>query len=447
MTASANTRRPAPPLSDEDAARVRDLVLDITGIDVPELRRGDLERAVDIGLRSAGVRTLDVLERRLRNPATAERTLEPMLPSLTVGETHFFRNRAQIAALEQHVLPELIARRRGEKKLRLWSAGCSSGEEPYTLAIMLDRLLGSEAADWDIRIMATDIDPVALQKAARAVYGSWSFREVPKTVVARYFTKEGDRLALADSIKKMVTFSRLNLIEDEYPGGLDLALCRNVLIYFRPETVQAVVDRIGASLVPGGHLVVGHVEPCSNVFSAYDSLTYPGTILYRRPETPRAARKVQPAQHRGQASVLRATATPDPGGAVRPARPARPVRKPAPSTAPAPSAAPRPAHDVPEAVALRRQGLELVEAGRADEAAEILRGALFLDPDDPVAHYALAEALFALGRAPRAQKALSNAAALLTACDPEAELPGTGGLTASRLGELIAARRALVVAA
>jgi chemotaxis protein methyltransferase CheR len=127
--------------------------------------------------------------------------LEAFVGDLTVGETHFFRNRPQFEALERHILPELIERRRPTRRLRLWSAACSTGEEPYSLAILLERLL-SDRARWDVRILATDINRAALERARRGQYGAWSFRDVPGDVATTFFVRRGATLEVARRVRE-----------------------------------------------------------------------------------------------------------------------------------------------------------------------------------------------------------------------------------------------------
>src|SRR5262249_44046280 len=171
-----------------------------------------------------------------------------LVAGLTVGETHFFRNEPQFAALESHVLPELIARHALDRRLRVWSAGCATGEEAYSLAILLIRLLPDIAA-WDVSVLATDVNEDALSRAREGVYGRWSFRGVPDHLPAEFFQADGERLSVRADVRGLVRFERLNLVGDAYPSAatgtveLDLILCRNVLIYFGPEAMGAVVRR------------------------------------------------------------------------------------------------------------------------------------------------------------------------------------------------------------
>jgi chemotaxis protein methyltransferase CheR len=221
----------------------------LTGIEMPEGRRADLERAAAQGLASTGAADADELVEMLESPSRAQPALRAMLPALTVGETHFFRNRPQMEALAREVLPAIIARRRSERRLRIWSAGCATGEEPYSVAMLIDGLL-ADRRDWDVRIVGTDLNPEALERARLGVYGSWSFREVPEPMMRTHFEPSASgKLELSPAIREMVSFSPLNIVTADYGAlplaltDLDLILCRNVLIYFRPE----VVARRGAA--------------------------------------------------------------------------------------------------------------------------------------------------------------------------------------------------------
>ena len=154
---------------------------------------------------------------------------------MNLSETHFFRGASQIQALEQRILPEVIARRSSERRLRIWSAGCSTGEEAYTLAILVNRLL-PDVASWDVLILATDINSRSLQQGRRGIYGKWSLRGTSELAAASYLTRLGDRFEVVPRIRAMVTFYRLNLVENLYPSpstnthAMDLILCRNVLL-------------------------------------------------------------------------------------------------------------------------------------------------------------------------------------------------------------------------
>jgi chemotaxis protein methyltransferase CheR len=273
------------PLTDELYLRFRDLLIARCGLYYPDSKRGDLVYGLNVVLRASGLSSLAELEQAIQTPGPV---WELLLTHLTIGETYFFRNAPQIQALRQHILPELIARRTPMRSLRFWSAGCASGEEPYSLAMLLDELLPDQDA-WHITILATDINPQALARAREGLYGEWSFRETGEDQRRRYFQQEGSRWRIDPRIRRAVQFSNLNLVEPTYPSvmngtcALDLILCRNVTIYFEESTTRQIVERFYHTLAPGGWLVVGHAEPQAGVYHQYQVHNFPDTIVYRKP--------------------------------------------------------------------------------------------------------------------------------------------------------------------
>ncbi len=503
MSAASSATR----LSDAQFERVRDLVRARIGMEIPGLRRRDLDAAVHDALEATGLDGVEALCRRLETATSAGDPLAAMIPTLTVGETHFFRNRAQMHALEQTILPEVIERRRYVRRLRIWSAGCSTGEEPYSLAILLDRLL-SDRERWQVTIRATDVNPQALAKAARGVYGSWSFREVPEEVKTGYFRADGDKLVLDERIRAMVTFGEHNLVHDAAPTvdleHMDLVVCRNVLIYFGRETSRAVVARLRAALVPGGWLVVGHVEPSQEVFGEFLVRNLPQTIAYQRPEAgdrapaqrpavaPRLRpartslpRSPQPARSAEDGRSPRRARSVEEGRSPRPARSADPTRSPFDVAMraladgrsdealalleDAASTDPRAAYEVAKLRALRLEldaaerwievalqrapmvasahylkGVVLQERGDLAGALESLRRCLYVDPAFALGHVAIAALYSRLDQQPRARKSLEAAAILLGGRERDELVPEGDGLTYGRLAELVRHKQELV---
>jgi chemotaxis protein methyltransferase CheR len=201
------------------------------------------------------------------------------------NETYFFRDHGQFDLLRLRLLPELIERRRATKTLRLWSAGCSSGEETYSLAMLLDMLL-PERDGWNILILGSDIDEKALAKARRAHYGQWSFRMAPTALKHRYFRRTGDEWTLDERIRSMVTFRTSNLIGEAFPGAelrdMDLILCRNVFIYFGAAAVAAVAEKLAAALSEGGYLMTAHTELIGHRVPNLQSRLFAEGVVYQR---------------------------------------------------------------------------------------------------------------------------------------------------------------------
>ncbi len=259
------------------------------GLYFPKARRKDLER----GLRSVapefGFEDPEACIRWLISSTLSKSQIEILAGHFTVGETYFFRDKRTFAFLEEKGLPELIELRRTTGKyLRIWSAGCCTGEEPYSLAILLHKILG-DAKDWNITILATDINPVFLKKASAGIYGKWSFRDTPEWVRERYFTKtEKNQFELLPKIRKRVSFAYHNLAENAYPSpltntkALDLILCRNVLMYLAPDHQTQVIGKLRQCLVQGGWLITGPSESNDALSSEFGSVNFQGAPFYRK---------------------------------------------------------------------------------------------------------------------------------------------------------------------
>lgn len=215
---------------------------------------------------------------------SSETELQELLNVLTTTETYFFRNDPQLRAFQEEILPAMLRRKQaqGERRLRFWSAGCSSGEEPYTLSMILREHL-PEIERWNISVVGTDINTLALQRAREGVYGVRSFRETPAHYLTKYFTAEGDRYRLHDVIKKMVTFRSGNLMNAEETSlmrPVDCILCRNVLIYFNIESCQKVIKMFYDALAPQGYLLLGHSESLYRISAIFQLVKLKHSLVY-----------------------------------------------------------------------------------------------------------------------------------------------------------------------
>src|SRR5665647_800559 len=265
------------------------LVGERMGVCFPPARWNDLERAFCRAAADLGFQDQKECVKWFMAAPASRQLVESLSVYLTIGETYFLREGRSFEILEQEIVPEIIHSRAGsEKRLRLWSAGCATGEEPYTLAIMLHRM-GFSLRDWNISILATDINPHALRKATEGVYTEWSFRDTPAWFREKYFTmRGGGRFELIPAIKKMVKFSYLNLVEDPCPSlltdtnAMDVIFCRNVLMYFPPERAGRAVERFRHCLVDGGWLVAGSCEASNLLFSGFKAVNFTDMTLYRR---------------------------------------------------------------------------------------------------------------------------------------------------------------------
>ncbi|MGD0584879.1 MAG: CheR family methyltransferase [Oryzomonas sp.] len=276
-------------ISDRLLTQLSEYVTGWLGLHFPKKRWGDLARIISHAAQELGFEDVDAFIERVVSRRTTKEQEDILAGHLTIGETYFFREQKSFEILENRILPELIASRRGrEQRLRIWSAGCSTGEEPYSLAILLSRLI-PDPREWQITILATDINSRALGKAVHGVYSDWSFRGVPQGVRQRYFTKTPNgHDELQHAIRRMVTFSVLNLAEDNYPSlstntnAMDIILCRNVLMYFEPTQQQKVIRSFQRSLLEGGWLVVSPCETSPAFSASFETVMFPDAVFYRR---------------------------------------------------------------------------------------------------------------------------------------------------------------------
>ena len=207
---------------------------------------------------------------------------------LTVSETYFFREKPAMSMFISTILPQLIKNKR-EDKIRIWSAGCSSGEEPYTIAIIINEHFPQLRKN-DFEIIATDINPNVITKARNGLYTPWSFREIPDLYTKKYFTKEGENFRISDKIKECVKFDILNLVSDMYPGesdgyqNLDIIFCRNVLMYLNHNHIKNISKRFHKILKDDGWFISSQVELNDELFAQFSKVYSDDGIFYRKGE-------------------------------------------------------------------------------------------------------------------------------------------------------------------
>lgn len=205
-----------------------------------------------------------------------------LINKLTTNHTYFLREPHHFDFLEQVALPYLVKAAASEKDIRIWSAGCSTGEEPYTLAMVIDSYLGPEKYKWDTKILATDISTAALEKAQKAVYSNSQLDTLPSGWRAKYFRRIDDEYsAIGDKIRNEVIFRRFNLMNAAFPfkKKFHLIFCRNVMIYFETETKRELIDRFYDHMEPGGYLFIGHSESVNRHESKY---AFVAPAIYRK---------------------------------------------------------------------------------------------------------------------------------------------------------------------
>ncbi|MEM7247087.1 MAG: CheR family methyltransferase [Acidobacteriota bacterium] len=273
---------------DELCDRFRHLMEVRSGLVMDDRRLDGLLDAVNAVSREQGLAPESLLHACRNERGDA---FESLVSRLTVSETYFFRNRPHFQALTEVVLPEIFQANEEHRRIRLWSAGCSTGEEVYSLAMVLHDTatrLNQDLERWDVSIVGSDINRNALERARAGEYGRYSFRGVTEDEIQRHFDRVGDDFRVAERYRKLVDFLPFNLKLDPLPDitrglrELDLILCRNVTIYFAPETTQDLASSFHASLRPGGYLLVGHSEHSLETYRSFETHALPDAILYRR---------------------------------------------------------------------------------------------------------------------------------------------------------------------
>jgi chemotaxis protein methyltransferase CheR len=271
------------PLAAMHIERMRQMLRRWMGFEFDEGKSGTLaelllRRAETMGL------TVPAYLDRLEGPHPPHSELTHLVEELTVTETSFFRNADQMRAFEQTVIPDRVEARGSARKLRILSAGCASGEEPYSLAIIAQT--SPYLAGWDVDIRALDINPAVLRRAAAAHYSPWSLRQTPAAIRARFFRSDGRDHVLNTDIREMVTFAEFNLVAEDNllwaPNSFDVVFCRNVVMYFAPEIARQVIARIARSLAPGGFLFLGHAETLRGLSNDFHLCHVHDTFFYQR---------------------------------------------------------------------------------------------------------------------------------------------------------------------
>jgi chemotaxis protein methyltransferase CheR len=324
---------------------------------------------------------------------------QELIGQLTIGETFFFRHSEQIDAIRDVVLPDVIERNKHTRTLRIWSAGCSIGAEPYSLAILLKTSFADQLAGWDIRILGTDINQSFMARAARGEFDENALRTSSEAFRDQWFSRQGRFLQIHTSAKEWVTFQQHNLVEHPYPShvhgitALDLIICRNVMIYFDWDRIRKIVAQFHECLVPGGWLAVGHAEFNADVFADYRTVNVPGATLYQK--TGEKSSQGFSALSQSSPGARGLSEWPSPSAEVwAPVLPEVPIFRPLPPPVPPP---------LPEGLALIRQ---LADAGNWGEAARRCEDALRQDDLNPALHFHHALILEQMGRHADSERAL-----------------------------------------
>ena len=275
-------------LPENTLLQLSDFIAANLALNFPKERWNDLERNIISASNEFGYKEVEEFIRRIISSPLTREHIEILTAHLTNNETFFWREHETFELLEQKILPELMRLRKVEKRIRIWSAGCSTGEEPYSIAIALTRCI-PDIKDWNITIHASDISPRILRTASLGLYSQWAFRNAPQWLKTTYFTPgENNKFELIPEIKNMVKFEYLNLADDVFPSpvnntnAMDIIFCRNVLMYFTEDRFRQVTHRLYNSLVQGGYLVVSASELSVQNFPEFTAFNVPGMVFYQK---------------------------------------------------------------------------------------------------------------------------------------------------------------------
>jgi chemotaxis protein methyltransferase CheR len=435
------------------------------GIHFPRQRWHELLRLLTAAAGDLGFagRTEDFARWLGGTPELSEEQFEVLASYLTVGETYFFREQRYFDVFADQILSEIVSRRRsGERSIRLWSAGCCTGEEAYSIAIVLRRVI-ADLREWRITLLATDINPRFLRKARAGIFGHWSFRNTPPAFKETYFRAiGGGQFEILPEIRRMVRFEPLNLAR--YSGSaamtdaMDVIFCRNVLMYFEPASAARVFDNFYRSQNEGGWLIVGSSELTRASSSPYSTVSCPDAVLYRkhtRASRGNAIAEAPSVPALRSAAVPPLDASPENGTTNREQGPKAAGARVSTAEVDGHRLLARGlanqgklaealdhcdrwiAADRFDPAAHYLRALILQERGNHEGAQESLRTALYLDPAFALAHFALGNLSRVDGKAAAARRHFANAAETLRGLDPEMVLLESEGITAGELARMI----------
>jgi len=273
-------------LTGQEFTLLKDFIYEKTGIYFAENKMYLLESRLTNRLNELNLTSFEEYYYHLKfGGSKTEQEITYLYDLVTTNETSFFRNPPQLDAFKIVVQKNYLNGTRPEGGLRMWSAGCSTGEEPYTLAIMMLELLAHSNMTMPFVIYGTDISTKALESAKKAVFNNYSVRNTDKAILSKYFTEDKGNYILKESVKKYVSLDFLNLMDASAYRKyrqMDVIFCRNVLIYFDEKGKKTVIDNLYESLKPGGFLTIGHAESLHNISRGFKPLIFPGTIAYQK---------------------------------------------------------------------------------------------------------------------------------------------------------------------
>ena len=272
-------------VSMEEFTNLRDFIYQQSGIYIAENRKYLIENRLGNRIKELGLKDFGEYYYYLRFDPKRRDELTRLFEVITTNETSFYRNPPQLQVFQDIILKKVLdeLREKRQRRLRIWSAGCSTGEEPYTMAIMLHEVLKNEISSWDIRINAMDLSESVLKSARVGIYGDYALRTTPKEIIGKYFTPKGTQFEVKPELKKHINFMQGNLSDRLQLKRLEksqIVFCRNVIIYFDEEMKRQVIESFYDNLNPGGYLFIGHSESLHNISRSFKPEYHPGAIVY-----------------------------------------------------------------------------------------------------------------------------------------------------------------------
>jgi chemotaxis protein methyltransferase CheR len=271
-------------ITEEEFLLIRGLIYDYCGILLPESMKYLVERRLKPRLDAHGLTNFRDYYRLIKYGRDQQNEFDEIVERITTNESYFFREAYQLNAFTEEILPLITAGRNPNDRIRIWSAGCASGEEPYTIAMLVREATTARGYDFDI--FGNDISKKVLRLARAGVYRENAFRQTDRQHRERYFRQEGDGWRVTDDIRNSVTFGHVNLMDDSSMvliANVDVVFCRNVLIYFSAESRIRLIDAFYRKLRPGGFLLLGHSESLINSSTKFELVALKNDIVYRRP--------------------------------------------------------------------------------------------------------------------------------------------------------------------
>jgi chemotaxis protein methyltransferase CheR len=432
-----------------------------------------LRRNLVLAAREFGFHNMNGFIQWLMSSELSKDQIMILASHLTISETYFWREPQVFTALTDFVLPELIkSKKNKEKCIRIWSAGCSTGEEPYSIAIALHKTI-QKIEDWNITILATDINPRVLSKAVSGIYGTWSFRNSPSWLKSTWFHRKEDRqYEIIPEIKKMVTFTCLSLAEMSAISNtniMDIIFCRNVLMYFTPGWISKIANRFFQELSEDGWFVVSSSELSSGVFPQFTPVNFPGAVLYRKTKNGSAHPLSSVAFLTTEVSAKVVTKKdPRPSSILFNPSILQPLSSEASAKEDLHSIVKTPEESytekilairflanqgyLSEALSLCNEAIAsyklssglyflrasiLQELDKSSEAIASLKQVIYIDPDYIMGHFALGNLFIRQGNAKNAERYFNNVLDLLSRCSNDDILPESEGLSVKYIREII----------